>query len=91
MHFVVMYGKGPSWSETPETPDVVQGHIAHQHAQLEAGKLVMGGPFLDEPGGMAIFKVESRDELDAILNGDPAVSAGFYAVEAKAWRIGSRG
>jgi len=90
MHVVVIYSKGPNWCEEGPDGEHISLHIAHQHRQFEAGKLVMGGPFMDEAGGLAIFEVESRDEAAEIVHDDPAVKAGFYVVALHPWRMVQR-
>lgn len=52
---------------------------------LEAGEMVMAGPFADNSGGMAILKIESMEAAMEIANRDPAVQSGVLNVEVKAW------
>ncbi len=87
MHVAVIYSKGPSWRIERPDGEHTSRHIAHQRSNFEAGKLLMGGPFTDEPGGMAILDVETRDEAGEIVQNDPAVKAGFYVVALHPWRI----
>jgi len=87
MHVAVVYSKGPNWREEGPKGEHISRHIAHQRKNFEAGKLVMGGPFMDEQGGMAILEVDSRDEAQQIVQKDPAVSGGFYVVALRAWRV----
>ena len=89
MYVAVIYSKGPAWADTEAPKDKIHAHIAHQRKHFEAGKLVMGGPFIEEPGGMAIFDVAFRDEAAAIVRGDPAVTSGIYAAALHPWRVAS--
>jgi len=90
MHVAVVYSKGPNWSEEGPKGEHISRHIAHQRKNFDAGKLIMGGPFLDEQGGMAILEVDSRDEAQQIVQNDPAVSGGFYVVALHPWRIAQK-
>ena len=87
MHVAVVYSKGPNWSEEGPKGEHISRHIAHQRKHFEAGKLLMGGPWMDEQGGMAILEVDSTDEAHQIVQNDPAVSGGFYVVALHPWRI----
>ena len=87
MHVAVVYSKGPSWTNSEAGKDMIEAHKAYQHKNFEAGLLVMGGPFLDEAGGMAIFEVHSRQQADNVVGGDPAIKSGFYSAKLYPWRI----
>ena len=87
MHVAVTYSKGPKWREEGPDGEHVSRHIAYQRKNFEAKKLVMGGPFIDEAGGMAVFKVESRDDAAEIVQNDPTVKVGFYVTVLRPWRI----
>lgn len=63
----------------------VKDHIDYMSAFLDNKKLLLGGPFLDNSGGMMICKVESSDEAEKIANDDPAVKNGLLKVEVKKW------
>jgi uncharacterized protein YciI len=49
------------------------------------GRLLIGGPFLDDSGGMMVLKVGSMDEAEAIAGADPAVKAGLLQVKVRPW------
>jgi uncharacterized protein YciI len=51
----------------------------------DKGRLVMGGPFLDNSGGMAIFDVATLEEARAIAEADPTVKSGLLTVTVKPW------
>ncbi|MBN2208033.1 MAG: hypothetical protein JW759_01880 [Candidatus Coatesbacteria bacterium] len=87
MHVAVIYSKGPTWSDEDPKGQLISRHIAHQRRNFEAGKLVMGGPFIGEHGGMAILEVDSMDEAQQLVQSDPAVSGGFYVVALHPWRV----
>ena len=90
MHVAVIYSKGPNWRKEGPDGEHISRHIAYQRKNFEAKKLVMGGPFMDEAGGMAVFEVDSRDEAAEIVQNDPAVKAGFYVTSLHPWRIAQK-
>ena len=57
---------------------LMASHGAHLKSWLDKGKIIVFGPVVDPAGpwGMAVLKVDSREELDAILNGDPTIQSG---------------
>jgi uncharacterized protein YciI len=85
--FVLMHSPGLKWDQKLSFFDQVgiEQHRTFMSDLLEAGDMVMGGPFLDNSGGMAILKVESIDAALAIANRDPAVQAGILKVDVKSW------
>ena len=59
---------------------------------LRSGKLMLGGPFLDDAGGgmMVAAPGVSGDELAAFAAGDPAIASGLLSFEVRPWLIGMR-
>jgi len=90
MYFVVIYSRGPNWANSKAARERIAAHIEYQRARFEAHKLVMGGPFVNEVGGMAIFDLDTEDELAEILNADPAVASNVYSATAHRWRVAVR-
>ena len=79
---------------TPEKPGTESqqlqtrdAHIANQRRHYEEGRLVMGGPFPNGEGGMALFKAQDLAEAQALVAADPAVAAGIYQVEIYRYRV----
>ena len=64
-------------------------HLAHLDALREAGKLLLAGPFADQPDeslrGLCVYGCD-RDEARALAESDPSVQAGRLAVEVMTWR-----
>ncbi|MCD6326057.1 hypothetical protein J7M28_00675 [bacterium] len=87
MHVAAIYAKGPKWRDGALIEDEISAHKAYQLENYERGKLIMGGPFLDEAVGMAIFEVHSIEEAEIMIEQDPAVSSGVYTAEIHPWRI----
>ncbi|WP_263385752.1 YciI family protein [Granulicella arctica] len=51
-------------------------HHAYRQGFLENGRLRAAGPFDDESGALWILEVETIEEADKIVKGDPFVAAG---------------
>ena len=90
--FVVFHRAGPKWRRgaAPFEQDGAREHIAHYRAMLETGKLLLGGPFMDEDGGgmMIAQKGVGLEELADFAARDPAVESGLLSVEIRPWFIG---
>ena len=85
--FVLMHTPGPAWDQNLSFYDQagIEQHKTFMSDLLETGDMVMGGPFLDNSGGMAILKVESIEAALAIAKRDPAVRSGILNVEVRSW------
>ncbi len=85
--YVLMHEYGPGWDQTAGEANQagIERHHAYLAACLEAGSLVLAGPFSDESGGLVILDVESLAEAEEIANQDPAVQSGMLKVEIKRW------
>ena len=63
-------------------------HRIYANRLMNAGKLVAAGPFADDSGGLFIYDVGSRDEVDALVGEDPYVTLGAFAsFETKPWQM----
>lgn len=94
IRFVVIHFPGPSWIEGKsifEQPGL-QAHIDHYRKLLEAGKLMAGGPFLDEAaGGMMIPQPGlTEEEITTFAQEDPAVSSGLLTYQVRRWLVGMK-
>ena len=54
-------------------------HLAGLRKLLDAGKLVIAGPFTDKTGSLVIIDAADQAEADAIAAGDPYVREGIFA------------
>jgi hypothetical protein len=78
--FVVFHSPGPGWRSGAAffEQSGVDEHAAHYASVLQDGHLELGGPFLDESGGMMVFRPGlDRAEVDPIVQADPAVQSGL--------------
>lgn len=87
MH-VVVHRPGSKWkTELPpfEQPGL-RDHVAYYQKLLDDGRLFMGGPFLDTPGGMMVFEANvPRETVDALSAADPAVLSGLLVYDVRPW------
>jgi uncharacterized protein YciI len=91
---VVFHLPGPNWKkgEPLSAQQGVREHVEHYRKLLQAGKLAMGGPFLDDAGGgmMIAMPGVDRAELTAFAMADPVVSNGLLTVQVRTWMVGMR-
>jgi uncharacterized protein YciI len=79
--------------------DGIMDHIVFMRRMHEEGRLVLGGPFDDEPAGpadggpvgIAIIEADSLEQAVAIGNSDASVQSGLVVFRARPWgpRMGS--
>jgi uncharacterized protein len=86
-YFVLAHSPGPGWDPAKGFRDQpgIEAHVGYMQGFLDRGQLVIGGPFLDDSGGMMIFDVASLEAARAIADGDPTVKAGLLSVKVKPW------
>ncbi len=85
--FVVVYRPGPAWRAGRKvTEQDLRDHYYFLKALFEAGKLTLAGPFLDDTGGMAVFRARDRAEAERTLATDPAVVSGVLIGELRPFR-----
>jgi uncharacterized protein YciI len=86
-YFVLTHAPGPAWDHAKgfrDQPGLAQ-HLGYMQRYFDAGKIVLGGPFLDDSGGMMIFDLGAIDEAREIAAADPTVKAGLLTVTVKPW------
>lgn len=83
----VIHAPGPGWVEgtSPFEQPHIDAHVEHYRALLEDGRLAVGGPYLDGPGGMMLLQDVSREEAEELAAADPAVVAGTLTFEVRSW------
>jgi uncharacterized protein YciI len=81
--FLVEGAKSPQPQTANEPDPLTAKHLAYIRSQIEAGKYLLAGPFLDNDRirGMVIVKAANVEEARQLLNGDPLVKAGRSNVE----------
>jgi adhesin HecA-like repeat protein len=90
VNFVVFHKPGPAWVagvDFRQQPGV-QAHVAHYAKLYEEGRLELGGPFLDNSGGMMVAaQGETLESITKFAEEDPAVRSGLLVFEVKPWMI----
>jgi len=78
---------GPNYNAAGMKEELRAAHVANVMSQLESGKAVIAGPLADESdvAGILVYRAKSADEARAWAETDPAVKAGFFAVEMHPW------
>jgi uncharacterized protein YciI len=92
-YYLVLLRRGPTWTpeKTPETKRLFEGHMANIEAMAKTGKLIIAGPMDADPSdraaiaGIFLFDVPTKDEVIALMTGDPAIAAGRLVPEIHAW------
>jgi len=92
-YWFVMLTKGNDRSQDSATAAKIQtGHLANIQKLYGEGKIKVAGPFGEggDPGtigwlGLFIFDCETKEEVEKLLQTDPAVSAGRLAYEVRPW------
>lgn len=62
-------------------------HVNYMASFMADKTLVIGGPFMDNSGGMMVCSASDFEEAKRIANDDPAVMAGLLNLEVKAWMV----
>jgi len=85
--FVVIYTLGPAWGEGKTVDDLpfLQEHLRYMQQVFAARHLLMGGPFLDNQGGLAILDVEGEAQARDIVEHDPFVLAQVIEPHLHPW------
>jgi uncharacterized protein len=72
--------------------EMLEAHWAYLRRLHEEGKLVVAGPSWtgDDPYGIGVFDVRDREEVEAALAEDPAITSGAMHAEIRPLRIITR-
>jgi uncharacterized protein YciI len=84
MRYVALLRHGRSW--TPGKSVYEQGqpivdHLDSMRRRFDEGTLLLGGPFGDGRGGLAILDVVDEARATELMDKDPGVVAGVLAYE----------
>jgi hypothetical protein len=88
--FAVIHKPGPQWKSGVDFRDQpgVKEHITHYRKWYTEGKLSLGGPYLDNSGGMMITVPGLKQEdVNKFAADDPSVKSGLLTFEVKPWMI----
>lgn len=87
-YWFVMLVKGNNRTQDSTTAaNIQEGHMANINRLYYEGKLKVAGPFGDDGNwrGIFIFDCDTKEEVEKLLNTDPAISAGRLAYELHPW------
>ena len=89
IYYVVFHSHGEQWIDSlpPLKQPGLEEHLQYLASLYESKQLIMSGPFLDNTGGMWIFKVNSKEEAEKIAHENPAVKNGLLNVKIKPWLV----
>jgi uncharacterized protein YciI len=73
---------------TPEEYQILGQHFAYMDQVRERGQLLLTGPALDGSWGVAIFKVTTQEEAEALMRADPAIQVGLFTGKVHPLAIG---
>jgi uncharacterized protein YciI len=80
--YVVLQKRGPKWvAGKPAGEQALGNHGQYLHEQMRKGTLQWAGRFLDDSGGLILYRVRNEAEVRAIAEHDPGVMGGALAVE----------
>lgn len=88
--FIVIYTPGPAW-QTVKTVDELpffREHLQYMDQVFATKQLLMGGPFLDNQGALAILDVEGEAQARDIVAHDPFVQARVLEPQLHPWHSG---
>jgi uncharacterized protein YciI len=94
--FVLFHRPGPQWTPGVEFPaqEGIMDHIGFMQRLDQEGRLVLGGPFDDEPAGpadggpvgIAIVDATSQAAAEELAASDRSVQSGLLVVRVRPWR-----
>jgi hypothetical protein len=85
MLFVIIGYDGPNGATL--RPTVRPAHLENLKPLVDAGRVVVGGPFTDGSGSLIVADFESQAAAQAFADSDPYVKQGvFERVEVKPFR-----
>ncbi|WP_309643750.1 YciI family protein [Phenylobacterium sp.] len=93
--YVIQYKTGPAWLVGKPLRDQPMGpHGAYMRKLYADGRMLAAGPTVDTggattlvDGGVVLLRAASLEEAKAIMAADPAVTAGLFVGEVRAWRV----
>ena len=73
--FVLIYTPGPAWQTVKTVAELpfYREHVRYMQQVFATGRLLMGGAFLDNEGGLGILAVENFAQARDIVEHDPFV------------------
>ncbi len=85
--FVMLLKGAHRTQDSAAAAKIQEGHMANINKLYYQGKLKVAGPFGDDGNwrGIFIFDCATKEEVEKLLNTDPAIEAGRLAYEIHPW------
>ena len=85
--FVMLIRGNNRTQDSLSAAKIQEGHMANINKLYYEGKLKVAGPFGDDGNwrGVFIFDCATKEEVEKLLNTDPAVSSGRLSFEIHPW------
>lgn len=74
-------------NQNPLDASIIGRHVSYLKRLDQEGLLVLCGPFIDEPGGMVVFRAGSMDEAKKIAQSDPFIQEGYKTYTLRTMEI----
>jgi uncharacterized protein YciI len=75
-------------NDTSKIAEIRPQHRAYLKQLLDAGQLVISGPFTDDTGGLLVYEAASAEAAEALIQNDPFCKCGvFQTWTVRPWRI----
>ncbi len=84
IHYVCLLSMNPGKNLTEE---LIRGHVRYLRNLDQQGKLVVCGPFRDYKGGMVVFRADSYEEAQRIVESDPFITSGVESYELRTMEV----
>ena len=82
MEFLIHFRPGNAWVPGKSVFEQdLEEHGAYMQALFDSNKIVIGGPFLNDRGGMVVIEVASEQEAGHILEECPSIVNGVFEAE----------
>lgn len=88
-YFLVILKTGSNnTTDKTQLNTLFRGHMDNINRLAKAGQLIVAGPLGKNPQqyrGIFIIAIKTREELDQVLQSDPAIKAGVFDTEVYDW------
>ncbi len=84
--FAVIYRPGPAWKAgLPMAQQDLRAHGGYIARLAAEGRVVAGGGWVGQDGGMALMRCADADEAARLLAADPAITTGVFQADVRRW------
>ncbi len=84
----IVYSRGPTWTDGKSQQDqLLEDHARYLMRHYRRRIVLMGGPFRDDTGGLAIIEAGAAEDAERFLRADPAIARGTLRATWHAWNV----